>query len=51
MQHQRFPPAILAGAGRDYMWIAVRKFLGMGLEMFAYTLANGNPGIHPFQLT
>jgi hypothetical protein len=29
---------ILDGAGRDYMWFAVRKFLGMGLEMFAYTL-------------
>jgi hypothetical protein len=29
---------ILDGAGRDYMWFAARKFLGMGLEMFAYTL-------------
>ncbi|WP_333890669.1 hypothetical protein [Mycolicibacterium gadium] len=29
---------ILDGAGRDYMWFAVRKFLGMGLQMFAYTL-------------
>jgi hypothetical protein len=29
---------ILDGAGRDYMWFAVRKFFGMGLEMFAYTL-------------
>ena len=29
---------ILDGGGRDYMWFAARKFFGMGLEMFAYTL-------------
>ena len=29
---------ILDGAGRDYMGFAVRKFFGMGLQMFAYTL-------------
>ena len=29
---------ILGGAGRDYMGFAVRKFFGMGLQMFAYTL-------------
>lgn len=29
---------ILDGAGREYMWFAVKKFLFCGLEMFAYTL-------------
>ncbi len=29
---------ILDGAGRHYMWFAVKKFLFCGLELFAYTL-------------